>query len=91
MDTAALAAVRLGNPEVIAMLEQALGEAREGRVAGVAMVLVAGPSISVKTAGDGAQALSVGCAQLHRMLLDNVFQPRRGPGLLVPAGGGGRG
>lgn len=92
MDGICLSQVQLGNPEVISVLEEALAAARAGRIAGVAIVVATLPSaISIKMAGDGSQSLAVGCAQMERMLLEQIFSPRRGPGgagLLVPTARG---
>lgn len=76
----------VGNPDVIRVLEEALGRARSGQVAGVAIIAAMGPEGLTMTCGGGnVITLSAGCAQMQRQLLDVAFNPKaRGNGLLVP-------
>lgn len=69
----ALLKAPLGNPEVIALLEKVLADAKAGRVMAVAIVFSAGPgSMNAGAAGGHPAELFMGCAALQNMLLASV-------------------
>jgi hypothetical protein len=82
-----LSKIQLGDPSVIAALENALNLAKAGQISSVGIVMAAGPQgVSINLAGPHMLPLTAGAAHMHRMLLDAVFQPqpKPGSGLLVP-------
>jgi hypothetical protein len=69
----ALLRPQLGNPDVIALLERVLAEARAGRVAGLAVAFSAGPGNMNASAAGGCQAeLFMGCSAIQGALLGSV-------------------
>jgi len=70
----------VGNPEIIKVLEQALEMARLGQVVGISIIMATGPeTVQLASAGGFVPALVMGMEQLKRMLLDNVFAPKKSP------------
>lgn len=79
------AKVQAGNPDVIRVLENVLKQAREGKVAGVAVVCAHGPEvISLASGGNFAITLSAGCVQLGDMMRSAAFAPKKSPILRAP-------
>lgn len=75
---------KLGNPEVISVLESALARAKAGQVHGVAVIMVMGPDVpSMASAGAFPSTIIAGCQQLTRLLLDGMFNQKRSP-ILMP-------
>jgi len=72
-----------GNPDVIRALDQALSLARQGRLAGVAVVMAVGPDqVMLSSAGALPSTLVAGMQQLSHQILDVMFNKRSS--LLTP-------
>ena len=73
----------VGNPEIIKVLDDALQLAKQGKIAGVAVVVAFGPdALSSVTAGAFPSTLVVGCHKTAAQLIDGMFN-RKSP--IIPA------
>lgn len=64
------------DPNVVALLESALVDARAGRLIGLALVGVAGPGRpAVHIAGQGAMEMNIGCDAVKAQLVAQVLKP----------------
>lgn len=79
----ALLKAPVGNPDVVGLLERVLADAREGKVAAIAMVFSGGPGSMNAVAAGGCQAeLFMGCSAIQQSILQNVG--RHAPKVLRP-------
>jgi threonine/homoserine/homoserine lactone efflux protein len=70
--------VILHNPEIVAMLENALNDARAGRMVGMALVAVYGPdNMQVRSTGMHTSTLATGCTQLGIIIGQTLFAKRK--------------
>lgn len=72
-----------GNPDLIALLERHLADARAGRTIAIGIVSITSQGIlNLQSTGDTIP-LAVGAAQLQRQLLDAIFPPAKQAGALA--------
>jgi hypothetical protein len=68
----------LTDPNVVALLENALAEARAGRLIGVAVVGVMGPNKPAPhMAGSGLMEMVVGCDILKTTIIGQIMNPSK--------------
>lgn len=67
----------LANRDVIRALEGALAAAKDGKLAGVGIIMVHGPdAMSMQSAGAFPSTLITGCHKMAAQILDNMFAKR---------------